>query len=125
MSRINLLIIWGGNELFPHLKQILVKNGTYHTIVGDDPHSFFTGTSKSFFRTFLSWLHLLDYSYQYVLLGAGGTGWINKAREYVANDDVQIFIDKIYKFEDLNDAIEYNKTGTAQGKLIINVKDFK
>lgn len=116
---------WGGNELFPHLKQILVKNGTYHTIVGDDPHSFFTGTSKSFFRTFLSWLHLLDYSYQYVLLGAGGTGWINKAREYVANDDVQIFIDKIYKFEDLNDAIEYNKAGTAQGKLIINVKDFK
>ena len=43
---------WGGNELFPHLKQILVKNGTYHTIVGDDPHSFFTGTSKSFLEHF-------------------------------------------------------------------------
>ena len=34
-----ILDCWGGTELFPHIDHILVKNGTYHSIVGDCPGS--------------------------------------------------------------------------------------
>ncbi|EMG50675.1 hypothetical protein G210_1692, partial [Candida maltosa Xu316] len=118
---------WGGNQLFPQIKSILVKGGVYHTIVGDKTgsgvESMLAGTAKSIIRGIGSSLNLINYSYGYILLGNKNPGWIDKAQEYVASGKVKIFIDKVYDFEELPQAIEYIDTGRAQGKLIIKVKE--
>ncbi|RCK66809.1 Protein YIM1 [Candida viswanathii] len=116
---------WGGKELFPNIKEILTKGGAYHTIVGDKPVStpitLLLGTPTTILRSITSSLHLLDYSYRYVLLGNKNPGWITKAQQYVASGKVKIFIDKVYAFDELPEAIAYIETGQAQGKLVIQV----
>ncbi|RCK54699.1 Protein YIM1-2 [Candida viswanathii] len=116
---------WGGKELFPNIKEILTKGGVYRTIVGDKspstPITLLLGTPTTIVRSIASSLHLLDYSYRYVLLGNKNPGWITKAQQYVASGKVKIFIDKIYAFDELPEAIEYIETGQAQGKLVIQV----
>ncbi|KAK6876178.1 Protein YIM1 [Candida tropicalis] len=118
---------WGGNMLFPDIKQILVKGGAYRTIVGDKSDSgtlgMIMGTLKSIFRIIASKAHLINYQYRYVLLGNKNEGWINRAQQYIASGKVRIFIDKIYDFEELPAAITYIETGQAQGKLIIKVDE--
>ncbi|EMG50666.1 hypothetical protein G210_1829 [Candida maltosa Xu316] len=117
---------WGGSELFPHISEVLVKGGTYNTIVGDAAGSSLApmifGTAKAIIRSIGSYFSLLGYSYNYVLVFSGH-GWIDKAQEYVASGKVKIFVDKVYDFEELPQAIEYIDTGRAQGKLIIEVKE--
>lgn len=116
---------WGGNMLFPNIKVILVKGGAYRTIVGDNSGcgslSMILGTLKSVCRIIASKLRLIHYHYRYVLLGNKNPGWINKAQNYISSGKVKIFIDKVYDFEQLPEAIRYIETGQAQGKLIIKV----
>lgn len=122
-----ILDCWGGTELFPHIDHILVKNGTYHSIVGDCPGSgmfpFLWGTFRALARTVASSVHFFDYSYSYVFLGTKNTGWIPKAQQYIASGKVKIFVDKVYDFEDVPKAIEFIESGQAQGKLVIKIAD--
>ncbi|RCK66810.1 Protein YIM1 [Candida viswanathii] len=116
---------WGGNSLFPHIKEVLAKGGAYRTIVGDHAGSELVpmvwGTFRSICRILVSSAHLLSYSYSYVLVGSRNPGWITKAQEYVGSGKLKIYIDKVYPFEELHEAIAYSETGRANGKLIIKV----
>lgn len=120
-----ILDCWGGTELLPHIDHILVKGGTYHSIVGDVPDSgawpFLWGTFRAFVRTIVSWVHLLDYSYSYIFLGTKNRGWIPKAQQYIASGQIKIFVDKVYSFEEVPKPIEFIETEQAQGKLVIKV----
>ncbi|RCK54628.1 Protein YIM1 [Candida viswanathii] len=120
---------WGGNALFPEINHVLVKGGAYRTTVGDNPGhgalALIRTHLKSLLRGLASKLHLINYRYSYVLLGNKNPGWIDRAVQYIASGKMKIFIDKVYDFEDLPEAIEFIETGKAQGKLVIKVEDEK
>ncbi|KAI5964789.1 uncharacterized protein KGF55_001859 [Candida pseudojiufengensis] len=114
---------YGGTQLFPEINHILKKGGAYHTIVGDaGGHGFaaLVGSIKSSLRMISSNLGLIDYHYQISLLDNNG-GWIYGARDLIQEDKVKIFIDSIYPFEDLKDAVAKLESGKADGKILIEV----
>ncbi|KAI5954052.1 hypothetical protein CANMA_004891 [Candida margitis] len=114
---------WGGSDLFPQINTILTKGGVYNTIVGDAPGTGLAaliGSVKSITRTIRSKLGLLGYTYELMLLD-NTAGWIDEARDLVGEGHLKIFIDKIYPFTELNEAIEKLESGTAQGKIVLEV----
>ncbi|KAI5951531.1 hypothetical protein KGF54_004605 [Candida jiufengensis] len=115
---------FGGAQLFPEINHILKKGGAYHSIVGDAPgHGFaaLIGSIKSITRQLRSKLGLIDYNYQISLLDNMG-GWINGARDLIQQDKLRIFIDSVYPFEELKQAIEKLESGKADGKILIEVE---
>ncbi|KAI3402368.1 YIM1 [Candida oxycetoniae] len=114
---------WGGAQLFPEIDNILVKGGEYRTIVGDTPgHGLGAvfGTIKSALRTIVSKLGLLDYLYQFAFL-KNTDNWIDNARDLIEEGKVKIFVDHIYPFEQLKEAVERLVSGKAEGKVILEV----
>ncbi|CCG21448.1 Yim1 protein [Candida orthopsilosis Co 90-125] len=114
---------WGGSDLFPEINTILRKGGVYNTIVGDAPGTGLAallGGAKSVTRTIGSKLGFLNYTYELMLLD-NNAGWIDEARDLVGNGEVKIFIDSIWPFDQLNEAIEKLESGTAQGKIVLEV----
>lgn len=114
---------WGGSDLFPEISTILRKGGVYNTIVGDAPGTGLAallGGIKSITRTIGSKLGLLGYTYEVMLLDFNA-GWIDEARDLIANDKLKIFIDSVWPFDQLNEAIEKLESGRAQGKIVLEV----
>ncbi|CAK9440518.1 uncharacterized protein LODBEIA_P45960 [Lodderomyces beijingensis] len=114
---------FGGTHLFPEINHILVKNGAYHTIVGDSPgHGLdaMLGGVKTISRMAFSKYGLLNYNYELRFLD-NNSGWINAARELIQEGKVKIFIDKIYPFDELKQAIERLESGKAEGKVVVEV----
>ena len=114
---------YGGTQLFPEINNIINKNGYYRTIVGDvGGHNFATviGAIKTKFRQISSSLGLLDYHYEMKLLQEM-TGWIEPARDLVQDGKVKIFIDNIYPFDELKQAVERLESGKAEGKVLVEV----
>ncbi|KAG5417191.1 hypothetical protein I9W82_004824 [Candida metapsilosis] len=114
---------FGGADLFPEIGTILKKGGVYNTIVGDAPGTGFAalvGGIKSISRTVASKLGLLNYIYELMLLD-NMSGWIDEARDMIADEKLKIFIDSIYPFDQLNEAVEKLESGKAQGKIVLEV----
>lgn len=114
---------WGGDDLFPEISTIIRKGGVYNTIVGDAPGAGLAaliGGVKSITRTIRSKLGLLGYTYELMLLD-NNAGWIDEARDLIANGELKVFIDSVYPFQELNEAIEKLESGRAQGKIVLEV----
>ncbi|KAG5417190.1 hypothetical protein I9W82_004823 [Candida metapsilosis] len=115
---------WGGADLFPEINTILRKGGVYNSICGDSPYTSgldaLLGLFKSLARTAASKLGLLNYTYEVMLLDFNA-GWIDDARDMLADGKVQPFIDSVHPFDQLHEAIEKLESGTAQGKVVLEV----
>ncbi|KAI5949938.1 hypothetical protein KGF57_004448 [Candida theae] len=114
---------WGGDDLFAEINTIIRKGGVYNTIVGDAPGTGLAallGGIRSISRTIGSKLGLLNYKYELMLLDFNA-GWIDEARDMIADGKLKVFIDSVWPFDQLNDAIEKLESGTAQGKVVLEV----
>ncbi|KAI5951530.1 YIM1 [Candida jiufengensis] len=114
---------YGGNQLFPEINHILKKGGVYNTIVGDSTGhglDLIYGTMKTVGRVIYSKLGLLGYEYNFAALNMMG-GWINDARDMIQDEKLQIFVDSIYPFDQLDKGVERLDSGKANGKVVIEV----
>ncbi|KAI5949937.1 hypothetical protein KGF57_004447 [Candida theae] len=114
---------WGGDDLFAEINTIIRKGGVYNTIVGDAPGTGLAallGGIRSISRTIGSKLGLLNYKYELMLLD-NNSGWIDQARDLIGEEKLKVFIDSIWPFDQLNDAIEKLESGRAQGKIVLEV----
>ncbi|KAI5970042.1 hypothetical protein CANMA_000866 [Candida margitis] len=107
----------GGKELFPEIKHILKKGGAYHTT---NPGSSFFAYTSSLLRKKLAAWGFLGYDYSFGFLDYNG-GWIDSARDLVQSGQVKLFIDSVYQFNDLHQAIDKLNGGRAQGKILLEV----
>ncbi|KAI5970041.1 hypothetical protein CANMA_000865 [Candida margitis] len=117
---------WGGTQLFLEIDSIIRKGGIYYTIVGDSPGvgmDALIGTTKAWFRMARSRLGLLKYHYTIGLLysNRANEGWINAARDLLQGGKLQIFVDSVYPFGELHEAIDKLENGRAQGKIVLEV----
>lgn len=117
---------WGGDQLFPEIDSIIKKGGIYYTIVGDSPGvgwDAIVGTAKARIRMIGSRLGLIKYHYTIGLLSSnrGNRGWINLARDLLQEGKLQIFVDSVYPFDELHEAIDKLENGRAQGKIVLEV----
>lgn len=108
----------GGKELFPEIHTILKKGGAYHTT--NPGSSFFAYTSSLLKKKWAAW-GFLGYDYSFGFLDYNG-GWIDSARDLVQNGQVKIFIDSVYPFNDLHEAVDKLNSGRAQGKILLEVE---
>ena len=121
----------GNNDLLKHTSTILAHD--YVTVVGDYKHSYRDITIYSnllpmlrcLLRQFWSSLGFLGYKYRFVTFVSMGpkADWIKPAIKLIEEERVKVFVDSVYKFEDLDMAIERVNTNQARGKVVIQVKD--
>ncbi|CAD1811361.1 Zinc-binding dehydrogenase family protein [Candida parapsilosis] len=121
-----ILDCWGGNQLFPEIDSIIKRGGRYYSIVGDSPEGAIKamiGTTKARLRMVGSALGLIKYHYTLGLLSSnrGNKGWINLARDLIQAGKLQIFVDSVYPFNELHEAIDKLESGGAQGKIVLEV----
>ncbi|KAG5418941.1 hypothetical protein I9W82_003659 [Candida metapsilosis] len=118
-----ILDCWGCNDLFPEINSIIKKGGIYYTIVGGDPYSSIASI-VSRLRMVGSMLGLTNYTYIHGLLSSnrGHNGWIDSARDLLQEGKLQIFVDSVYPFDELREAVDKLESGKAQGKVILEVE---
>ncbi|KAK6461768.1 hypothetical protein DFJ63DRAFT_336540 [Scheffersomyces coipomensis] len=118
----------GGNELFPKITDILPKSGGhYNTVVGD---STATKLSISKIRLHLGSVrrakssdnNKLPYSYKF-LLGHFEPGWIERGKQLIEEGKLKPFIDRYYKFSELEKGLAYLEAGKVSGKIILKVEE--
>lgn len=116
---------YGGHELFPEINNILTeKIGRYYSIVGDYPGSSFynliSTVSKVAWRQLLGALGLLSFNYKFIMLDNFKES-MQEARDLIGSGNLKIFVDSIYPFNQLDQAIEKLDSGKAAGKVVIEV----
>ncbi|KAI5949192.1 hypothetical protein KGF57_004790 [Candida theae] len=118
-----ILDCWGTGDLFPEIDHVIKKGGIYYTIVGDDANSKIA-SFKSRVRMLISFLGLTNYTYIRGLLSSNfqNKGWIDLARDLIQEGEVQIFVDSVYPFGELREAIDKLESGRAQGKIVLEVE---
>lgn len=120
----------GNSDLFSKAKTVIKPKGSYSTVVGDNKHTYgnmtFLGNIFSLlgsvWRLLGSKYGIIHYDYRVLVCGPDKR-WTDEAKTYLANGDVKVFIDSVYKFNDLDKALEKLKSNKATGKIIVNVID--
>ena len=116
---------YGGHDLFPEINNILTdKIGRYYSIVGDYPGSSFynliSTLSAISWRKFLGAVGLLSFNYKFIMFD-NFRSTIENARDLIGRGNLKIFVDSVYPFDQLDQAIEKLDSGKAAGKVVIEV----
>lgn len=121
----------GSNDLLKHTSTILADE--YVTVVGDYQRSYRDVTFFSsilpmirfLFRQFWSSLGYLGYKYRFIAFLSMGpkADWIKPATKLIEEERVKVFVDSVYKFQDLDKAIERVNTNQAKGKVVVQVEE--
>lgn len=119
-----ILDCYGGNDLFTEISNILIKDGRYYTIAGDYPGSSFSclvsSVSRVVGRSLLRAFGLLSFSYKFVMFERFANN-INEARDYLETGKLKVFIDSVYPFDKLDDAVDKLESGRTAGKVVVEV----
>lgn len=119
----------GNNDLFGHTSTVLNPHAHYRTIVGDTKYKYATVSmgalivpmAKSIWRVLSSKLGLIDFNYEFVAT-APRNKWIESGKKLIEDGDVKIFTDSVFKFSDIDAALERLLTNQVNGKVIIEVE---
>lgn len=124
----------GGYDIVAHSSYLIHKNGAYLTTVGDyvanyktDVYNQWDNPKANMRKVFGSLLYSYDYTHFYFdpnAKTAAKNDWINKCGKFLESGVVTCRIDKVYNWNDIDEAISYMKTQRAQGKLILKVERF-
>lgn len=124
----------GGYDIVAHSSYLIHKNGAYLTTVGDyvanyktDIYNQWDNPRANMRKMFGSVLYSYDYTHFYFdpnAKTAAKNDWINRCGEFLKTGVVTCRIDKIYNWNDIDEAFSYMKTQRAQGKLILKVEKF-
>lgn len=118
----------GNNDLFPEITTIIRDRsgaGTYNTLVGDAKVDYSgnmfavgfknIGATVRGIRSKLGWL---PYYYGAVrVLGHGA--WADKVPTYFEHNNIEVFIDSTYPFEDFDKAVARLQSNKATGKVVV------
>ncbi|KAI5964788.1 YIM1 [Candida pseudojiufengensis] len=115
---------YGGDQLFSDINHILKKGGVYNTSVGNTGGSgwnLFFGILTTFKKVIASNLGLLNYEYNFKEVDQTGK-WMDEAKKLIEKNEVEIFIDSVYPFDQLNQAIKKLDSGKYNGKIVVKVQ---
>ena len=76
--------------------------------------------SKVAWRQLLGALGLLSFNYKFIMLDNFKES-MQEARDLIGSGNLKIFVDSIYQFNQLDQAIEKLDSGKAAGKVVIEV----
>ncbi|KAL6452567.1 YIM1 Protein YIM1 [Candida maltosa Xu316] len=112
-----ILDTYGGNALFPEIDNILVRNGDYP---GSDFSSLMWCVAASIYRTVSSKLGFSSFTYEFFMF-KDFDNEIEQAKKYLSSGKIKIFIDSVYPFDQLDQAIEKLESGKTSGKVVVEV----
>ncbi|RCK55333.1 Protein YIM1 [Candida viswanathii] len=119
-----ILDCYGGNDLFGEINNILVKGGRYYTIAGDYPGSGFTqlvsSAGRAIGRSALSAIGWLSFNYKFVMFERYRDN-INEAKEYLESGKLNVYVDSVFPFTELDQAIDKLESGKTAGKVVVEV----
>lgn len=118
----------GGDDLFSEAKAVLSKGAVYNTVAGDKRYAYDEVTvlkkvltmGSSVRRSIASGLGLLHYTYKSVFC-LPDQRWCVQGKQYIEDGDAEVFIDHVYEFDELNEAMTRMTSGRVNGKLVVKV----
>ncbi|KAL6452530.1 YIM1 Protein YIM1 [Candida maltosa Xu316] len=109
---------YGGNQLFPKIKTILTRNGSYYTLA---VKKVLWSMIKVNLRQVWSKMGLLGYKYKFVQFIRFEKDLMKKSLELLETGKFETFIDSVYPFDQLDQAIEKLESGKTSGKVVVEV----